>query len=143
MGYYTTFELDYELPEQDKSSAVNDFISECDKKDIEIPTDVLIQFDSALDLEVQLEEALTDDSFPDGGWGPLMNYVNGDADSGSWYEHERDMLILSNRFPTVKFTLRGSGEENSDVWVKYFLGGKKQVCKAKITFDEFDPEKLE
>jgi len=59
-----------------------------------------------------------------------------------WYEHEEDMRGLSARYPNVLFTLHGNGEETGDVWYKYFLDGKMQHCPAKMSFDEFDKEKL-
>ena len=58
------------------------------------------------------------------------------TDRVKWYEHENNIKILSERFPSVLFTLSGEGEESGDIWKKYFLNGKCQVAKAKITFDE-------
>ena len=142
MGYYTRYELSYELPEEDNSSAVNEFIQECREKGIEIPADVRVSFDEQLGLEIQLEQVLNQDDFGE-GYGPLINFVNGNADSCKWYDHEKDMIQLSKLFPSVKFTLRGEGEEAGDLWIRYFLDGKKQVCQARIVFDEFDPEKLQ
>lgn len=64
----------------------------------------------------------------------------GDAtESCKWYDHETDVKRLSALFPGMLFTLNGEGEESGDIWVKYFLDGKVQVCKAKIVFDSFDP----
>ena len=59
-----------------------------------------------------------------------------------WYEHESDMRIVSKMFPNVLFTLSGEGEENGDIWKKYFLGGKCQVAKAKIEIAPFNPKEL-
>lgn len=61
----------------------------------------------------------------------------------SWYDHDKHMAELSKRHPKVLFTLHGEGEENEDIWRKYFKAGKVQVCRAKITFDAYDPKKLE
>lgn len=63
-------------------------------------------------------------------------------DSCKWYDHEDDMKRLSKLFPDVVFTLKGTGEEAGDVWVKYFKDGKVQVDKAEIRLAEFDPMKL-
>jgi len=71
----------------------------------------------------------------------------------TWYDHEDDMKRFSKFFPDVLFELSGEGEnsgdmlsgegENSgDIWRKYFLDGKMQIVNAKITFDDFDEEKL-
>ena len=64
------------------------------------------------------------------------------SDSCKWYEHEDDMKVMSKDFPEVLFTLHGEGEESGDIWNKYFLNGKVQVCKAEIKIDKFDPKKL-
>lgn len=66
---------------------------------------------------------------------------NGCLYSAKWYEHEEDMLKFSKLFPDELFTLSGNGEEDTDIWRKYFKNGKCQVALASITYDEFD-EKL-
>ena len=65
------------------------------------------------------------------------------ADSVKWYGWKTDVARLSKQFPTVLFTLRGDGEDNEDMWVAYFLGGKCQYEKAQIAFPPFDAETLE
>lgn len=60
----------------------------------------------------------------------------------TWYEHEKDMRAMSEKFADVLFTLRGEGEEGGDIWVKYFLNGKMQVAQAKFVIDDFDESKL-
>jgi antitoxin component YwqK of YwqJK toxin-antitoxin module len=68
---------------------------------------------------------------------------NGETSEGvNWYNHEADMHFLSKEFPDEVFVLHGEGEENDDIWYKYFKNGKKQVCHAKVTFDEYDESKL-
>ena len=59
-----------------------------------------------------------------------------------WYGHEEDMKQYSFRYPDTIFELSGEGEESGDIWKKYYKNGKVQVCKAIITFDEFDESKL-
>ena len=69
---------------------------------------------------------------------------NGEVeDNVEWYNHEKDLKEFSKKHSKVLFTLSGEGEENKDMWKKYFLNGKMQVAKAKITFDPFDKSKLE
>lgn len=65
------------------------------------------------------------------------------AESGKWYEHETDMRVFSKEIPEVLFTLHGEGDENGDIWKKYFLNGKCQVAKAVIQFLPFDKSKLQ
>ena len=63
-------------------------------------------------------------------------------DSCKWYKHEAEMREYSKKHPDSLFELRGEGEENLDVWVKYFKNGKMQECRAKFTFDAFDELQL-
>lgn len=85
---------------------------------------------------------------------PFLNidmYVDTD-ESGtcSWeakyYSHEGTFLELSKRYPNVVFQLTGYGEEQIDIWRKYFKDGKMQVWKMENDIekyaDPFDPEKL-
>lgn len=68
---------------------------------------------------------------------------NGDSyDAIKWYKHEDDMRQISSRYPDLVFALHGEGEEAEDVWYEYYKNGKVQSCPAKITFDEYDEEKL-
>ncbi len=64
------------------------------------------------------------------------------SESCKWYEHEKDMKAFSLKHPDRVFKLSGIGEEQPDMWVKYFSGGRMQVCKAVITYDEYDYKKL-
>ena len=59
-----------------------------------------------------------------------------------WYDYVDNMKMLSLKFPTTVFILEGDGEENDDMWVAYFMNGKVQYEKAKITYNYFDPNKL-
>lgn len=59
-----------------------------------------------------------------------------------WYDWRKDMIALSTLFPNLLFTIKGDGEESDDYWKCYFKNGLSQNAKAKIVFDEFDPEKL-
>lgn len=63
-------------------------------------------------------------------------------DAVTWYDHEKDMKEVSKKFPHLLFKLKGEGDNAGDIWCKYFLAGKMQVCKAKITFEDFDKNKL-
>lgn len=70
-------------------------------------------------------------------------HENGEAwDSVKWHEHEEEMKELSKLFPDVVFCLYGEGEEDNDLWYKYFKNGLVQRCPAIITFDEFNEDKM-
>lgn len=46
------------------------------------------------------------------------------------------MKRISRQFPQFFFTLYGSGEEDDDRWVAYFLGGASQHEYAEINYKE-------
>lgn len=66
----------------------------------------------------------------------------GTEEAGKWYEYEKDLREFSLNHPNILFTLLGEGEENEDVWRAYFLNGKVQIAKAKMTIAPFDPKEL-
>lgn len=63
------------------------------------------------------------------------------SDSVKWYEHEEVMRKMSKDVRGLLFKLHGEGEETGDIWDKYFLNGKMQICKAQVVIPTFD-EKL-
>lgn len=60
----------------------------------------------------------------------------------SWYDHEEDMVKLSQQFPDILFILSGNGENAEDLWKKYFFGGLVQRAPAQITYEELNKNKL-
>lgn len=72
----------------------------------------------------------------------VLNEDGSSEEAGKWYEHEDEMKNFSREYPGILFTLHGEGEENEDVWNKYFLNGKVQVAKAKFQIAPFDIKKL-
>ena len=59
-----------------------------------------------------------------------------------WYDHEHDMLAFSKKHPSTTFKLNGVGEEQGDVWVKFFKNGQLQVRKANTILDESVPPEM-
>lgn len=59
-----------------------------------------------------------------------------------WYEHEEELIEFSKKYPDALFKLSGEGEEAGDIWQTYFKNGKKQNIKAKVTFEDFDENKM-
>lgn len=64
------------------------------------------------------------------------------SDSVKWYKHEADTLELSVKYPDITFQLNGEGEDQGDVWRKYFRNGKVVSVYAQITFPELDLRSL-
>jgi hypothetical protein len=73
-------------------------------------------------------------------WGTTSN--GGCDEAHKWYEHEVDMAKLSIAVPDVLFRLSGEGEESGDIWDKYFLNGKMQICNATVVKEPFNAAKL-
>lgn len=63
-------------------------------------------------------------------------------ESCKWSGHEDDMKKFSENHPDTVFELSGEGEENADLWKKYFKNGKMQVCKAAIIYAPYDASQL-
>ena len=69
---------------------------------------------------------------------------NGDTgEECKWYRHEDDMKAFSLKHPEALFKISGEGEESLDLWCEYYKNGKVQVCKAIITFPQFNSDLLE
>ena len=49
-----------------------------------------------------------------------------------WYDHELEMVDASKNHPDTLFVLDGWGEEDGDVWRKYFQRGLVQIWRLKI-----------
>jgi hypothetical protein len=68
---------------------------------------------------------------------------NGDTlEQLKWYQHESDLCDFSLKYPDIILKLYGEGDENNDLWIKYFKNGKMQLCKAIINYDNFNENKL-
>lgn len=42
--------------------------------------------------------------------------------SGSWYDHEDDLLALAKLYPELTFIIDGEGENQGDVWRDMYKG---------------------
>lgn len=117
MGYCTDYVLTIDYVEEENG-----------KKELAFVPEIILK---------QLSKTIDDMDIFEDGYGDEW-YLYG----GKWYEHDTDMLNLSKKFPELLFTLNGHGEETEDMWYSYYYNGKLQHCPAKITYDDFDFEKL-
>lgn len=122
MGYYTDYELYCEKYSSDNSNTKHSIAID--------PKSVLGR---AIDDEVEKLQV-----FEKWGDNSLCYYGN-----AKWCDSDKDMLLMSIRFPDVLFTLHGIGEESDDMWFAYYLNGEHQIDIARIEYDGFCPEKLE
>lgn len=53
-----------------------------------------------------------------------------------WYDHDIDMIKISNQFPDYTFQLHGDGEEPDDVWFSYYKDGKHERCLGVVQYKE-------
>ena len=60
----------------------------------------------------------------------------------AWTEHTSEMKKLSEKFPSVLFSLTGRGEKDDDIWIDYYKAGKMQHCRGKIVYEDFCQEKM-
>lgn len=49
-----------------------------------------------------------------------------------FYNHEETLVKISLKYPEYIFKLHGVGENEGDLWDKYFKNGKIQRCVAEI-----------
>lgn len=136
MGYSTRYELTWQPIDGKQANVEDPVITTLKSKlsDAELATvmprvaNVPISLDDAVGRWIESESEASYALDTDGTA----------QESCKWYEHETDVRRLSKLFPNVLFTLHGEGEENDDIWNKYFLNGKMQVEKAKIQIAPFD-----
>lgn len=121
MGYYINYNLEVYVDKDNGLDIIKKMYDELD-------SDKFYPFEYALE---DLLKSESNNSFELEG-----------SDACKWYEHEEEMKELSKLFPDTLFKLHGEGEENVDIWDKYFLDGKMQECYAKLTIDPFDKDKL-
>lgn len=115
MGYYTRFRLSV-LPAKsiDIQDQVNKFY-----EDVEA------------DRVVGMEEYI------------LPNILDSN-DTMKWYEHQEDMIRVSELYPQLIFLLEGEGREDEvDVWRCYYKNGKYIHQDAMLTFEEPDLSQLD
>lgn len=70
------------------------------------------------------------------------NTRTGYTGENTWYDYNKDMCLLSSKFPDLLFSLHGDGEEREDMWIAWYLNGAYMHSSAKISYDDFDPDKL-
>ena len=82
---------------------------------------------------------------PDPNWDERLHewsqgywFDEGTLSDAKWYFHEENMEDLSKAFPEFAFKVYGKGEDEGDLWIKYFKNGimKKVKGTIKITYEK-------
>lgn len=61
-----------------------------------------------------------------------------------WYDGDTDKIVeLSVKFPAAFFTLDGDGEDSDDFWRAYIQNGAIQTVYAELTYEDYNPAKME
>lgn len=120
MGYYTDYTLSIFGTKKDEAGVI--------RMTDQIPHDL----EEQIDAEVEKMNIFSD--------GNIQDAYTANT---TWYDHEVDMRLLSEKFPSIVFWLSGVGEGYEDLWQKYFLNGRMQEAYAQIVYDDFDPGKLD
>ena len=137
MGYYTTYNLHIDTPHIRISD--EEILKELKQK---ISKERELELLDILRNKISAEDIIKDfrNTYEDANYA-----IDEDGccnESCKWYDHEKELLEFSKKYPSVLFILEGEGEESGDIWKKYFKNGKAQYAKAKLIFEEYDEKKL-
>lgn len=72
----------------------------------------------------------------------VSGYVGLSGERIKWYAHESDCLQVSRAFPDITIRLYGEGEEQGDVYVKFFKNGMMEVHKPEEWVPPEVPDRL-
>ena len=53
-----------------------------------------------------------------------------------WYDYDKDLKQLSERYPDIAFRVYGDGEESDDLWQEYWRAGK--CFREQVKFATYD-----
>jgi hypothetical protein len=138
MGYYTQYTIDWAVKDEDNLEEVNNALSQIEEMGLSEFVEVVPKVTSLRDA---VEDFMnSEESSP--SYGQSIYSLCEYAGEIKWYEHDKEMLAASRKFPSVLFTLSGEGEESGDFWRRYYKNGKCQEARAQIVYAEFDEGKL-
>ena len=52
-----------------------------------------------------------------------------------WYDHEKDLKALSEKYPDLTFCVEGDGEETMDLWQCFWHAGRS--CHEAVRFTSY------
>ena len=132
MGYSTRYEMTWEAKNwkakplcAHPKSAKAKFCETCGKPNTTVALDDVVG--SYIEEHEEMHYALEQDGSTN--------------QSCKWYDHAKDLEVMSCEIPGVLFHLKGEGEEAGDIWDLFALDGKVQKHQAKIVRqNEPDPK---
>ena len=71
-----------------------------------------------------------------------LDEYGGCSESSKWYGSNKELKEFSKKYPDLIFELSRKGESTEDMYKYYIKNGKIQSCKAMITYDSYDENKL-
>lgn len=134
MGYYTAFNMEVTKTEDAMLQLLRDVyigpqLSEEEQLEV---TKALCGENFYFEDCYNEDSAKRSLSYGLGAWDYIIS-----EDTMKWYDHDDDMMRLSQQFPDYYFFLHGQGEEFDDNWRKVYHNGKI-ICNQTIRmyFDE-------
>ena len=120
MGYYTNYDVKFDP----------------DIVGVQVPLRTMVTDKKNLLTEAEAGRMVNKDV---GMYESLVEYLqfNPFDDTDKWYSHEVDIKAFSLDYPEVLITLEGKGEDNEDMWVKYFKNGLMQHSPAYIIYEPY------
>ena len=71
------------------------------------------------------------------GFNEYSSFAEWAEEPNKWYDCTYDMIHLSQCYPNTTFILTGIGEDQGDIWKRYYKDGRCVQCiKAVLTFEE-------
>jgi hypothetical protein len=134
MGYYTAFNLTWEEVIKQNYNEEQDNLIEDIKNKMGDQAEFIIE---NINLERQTLDTIIGDYIENNSeMNYALHYDGTMKECSKWSDHEEDLMELSEKLPCVLFTLHGSGEDDDDLWIKYFYNGASQNARAKIVYDQ-------
>jgi len=68
-------------------------------------------------------DLLLNDELLNEGFLAIDSLIDGNMDACHWYNYQKEMALLSKKYPHYIFDLVGDGEEQGDIWNEFYWNG--------------------
>lgn len=62
------------------------------------------------------------------------------SDRCKWYDHDTDIINLSLKHKDKVFRLEGRGEDDDDIWVKFYKNGEFRMYQSQIVHKQYSED---